>query len=92
MVFLVAQIGTAVERRSLREIESLLFKLKRQYRTLHKRYSHLQVRVVCAPNCNACFDATTKRPMNENSHADNGAVLLMRSPPRQNWLLPTPIA
>jgi hypothetical protein len=38
---LVAQIGTAVEGRSLRELQSLLFKLKRQYRTLHKRYSQI---------------------------------------------------
>jgi hypothetical protein len=38
---LVAKIGTAVERRSLREVQSLLFKLKRQYRTLHKRYSQI---------------------------------------------------
>jgi hypothetical protein len=38
---LVAKIGTAVERRSLRELQSLLFKLKRQYRTLHKRYSKI---------------------------------------------------
>ena len=38
---LVAQIGTAVERRSIRELQSLLFKLQRQYRTLHKRYSQI---------------------------------------------------
>jgi hypothetical protein len=38
---LVARIGTAVERRSLRELQSLLFKVKRQYRTLHKRYSQI---------------------------------------------------
>ena len=38
---IVAKIGTAVERRSLRELQSLLFKLKRQYRTLHKRYSQI---------------------------------------------------
>jgi hypothetical protein len=38
---LVAKIGTTVERRSLREVQSLLFKLKRQYRTLHKRYSQI---------------------------------------------------
>jgi hypothetical protein len=38
---LVAKIGTAVERRSLRELQSLLFNLKRQYRTLHKRYSQI---------------------------------------------------
>jgi hypothetical protein len=36
---LVARIATAVERRSLRQVQSLLFKLKCQYRTLHKRYS-----------------------------------------------------
>jgi hypothetical protein len=38
---LVAKIGKAVERRSLRELQSLLFKLKRQYRTLHKCYSQI---------------------------------------------------
>ncbi len=38
---LVAKIGTSVEGRSLRELQSLLFKLKRQYRTLHKRYSQI---------------------------------------------------
>ena len=38
---LVSKIGTAVDRRSLRELQSLLFKLKRQYRTLHKRYSQI---------------------------------------------------
>jgi hypothetical protein len=38
---LVAKIGTAVERRSIRELQTLLFKLKRQYRTLRKRYSQI---------------------------------------------------
>ena len=38
---LVVKIGTPVERRSLREVQSLLFKLKRQYRTLHKHYSQI---------------------------------------------------
>jgi hypothetical protein len=38
---LLSKIGTTVERRSLRELQSLLFKLKRQYRTLHKRYSQI---------------------------------------------------
>ena len=38
---LFSRIGTAVESRSLRELQSLLFKLKRQYRTLHKRYSQI---------------------------------------------------
>jgi hypothetical protein len=37
----VSKIGTTVERRSLRELQSLLFKLKREYRTLHKRYSQI---------------------------------------------------
>ena len=36
---LLAKLGTTVERRSVRELQSLLFKLKRQYRTLHKNYS-----------------------------------------------------
>ena len=40
-VQLVAKIGTIVERRSIRGLQSLLFKLKRQYRTLHKRYSQI---------------------------------------------------
>ena len=38
---LVAQLGTAVERRSIRELQSLLFKVQRQYRALHKRYSQI---------------------------------------------------
>ena len=38
---LVAKIGTAVERRSARELQCLLFKVKRQYRMLHKRYSQI---------------------------------------------------
>ena len=38
---LLAKIGTTVERRSVRELQSLLFKLKRQYRTLHKHYSKI---------------------------------------------------
>jgi hypothetical protein len=38
---LVAKIGTTIERRSIRELQSLLFKLKRQYRTLHKHYSQI---------------------------------------------------
>ena len=38
---LVSKISTAVDRRSLRELQTLLFKLKRQYRTLHKRYSQI---------------------------------------------------
>ncbi len=38
---LLAKLGTTVERRSVRELQSLLFKLKRQYRTLHKRYSQI---------------------------------------------------
>ncbi len=38
---LAVKIATAVESRSLRELQSLLFKLKRQYRTLHKRYSQI---------------------------------------------------
>jgi hypothetical protein len=38
---LVTRTGTAIERRSIRELQSLLFKLKRQYRTLHKRYSQI---------------------------------------------------
>ena len=38
---LAVKIATAVESRSLRELQSLLFRLKRQYRTLHKRYSQI---------------------------------------------------
>ena len=37
----VSKATAAVERRSLRELQSLLFKLKREYRTLHKRYSQI---------------------------------------------------
>jgi hypothetical protein len=38
---LVAKIAAPVERRSLRELQCLLFQLKRQYRALHKRYSQM---------------------------------------------------
>ncbi len=38
---LVAKLGTTVERRSVRELQSLLFKLKSQCRTLHKNYSKI---------------------------------------------------
>jgi hypothetical protein len=38
---LAVKIATAVESRSLRELQSLLFRLTRQYRTLHKRYSQI---------------------------------------------------
>jgi hypothetical protein len=37
----VSKISTGAERRSLRELQSLLFKLKRQYRTLHRSYSQI---------------------------------------------------
>jgi len=35
----VERLAAAVDRRSLREMQNLLFKLKRGYRTAHKRYS-----------------------------------------------------
>ena len=38
---LLAKLGTTVERRSVRELQSLLFKLKSQCRTLHKNYSKI---------------------------------------------------
>ena len=38
---LVSKIATVVERRSIRQLQARLFQLKRQYRNLHKRYSHL---------------------------------------------------
>ena len=38
---LVSKIATGADRRSIRELQSLLFKLKRQYRVLHKRYSQI---------------------------------------------------
>jgi hypothetical protein len=38
---LAAKIGTTLELRSVRELQCLLFKVNRQYRTLHKRYSQI---------------------------------------------------
>nr|HRJ73537.1 hypothetical protein [Terrimicrobiaceae bacterium] len=35
----VEKLATAVDRRSLREMQNLLFKIKRDYRAAHKRYS-----------------------------------------------------
>jgi hypothetical protein len=35
----VEKLATAVDRRSLREMQNLLFKIKREYRAAHKRYS-----------------------------------------------------
>ena len=36
-----SKIATSADRRTCRQLQSLLFKLKRQYRTLHKRYSQI---------------------------------------------------
>ena len=36
---IVEKLAAAVERRSLREMQNLLFKIKRDYRAAHKRYS-----------------------------------------------------
>jgi hypothetical protein len=58
---LVAQIGTAVERRSLRELQSLLFKLKRQYRTLHKRYSQIYGFSSYAHRNGMCYQAAVRQ-------------------------------
>jgi hypothetical protein len=38
---LASKIATSADRRTCRQLQSLLFKLKRQYRTLHKRYSQI---------------------------------------------------
>jgi hypothetical protein len=35
----VEKLAVVVDRRSLREMQSLLFKIKRDYRAAHKRYS-----------------------------------------------------
>jgi hypothetical protein len=37
----VEKLASAVERRSLREMQNLLFKIKRDYRAAHKRYSQI---------------------------------------------------
>lgn len=39
LVRTVEKLSTTVERRSLREMQNLLFKIKRDYRAAHKRYS-----------------------------------------------------
>jgi hypothetical protein len=41
VVRLVSKVASLVERRSIREQQHILFKLKRRYRSLHRRYSHL---------------------------------------------------
>ena len=38
---LASKITTGADRRTCRELQSLLFKVKRQYRTFHKRYSQI---------------------------------------------------
>jgi hypothetical protein len=38
---IVEKFAAAVDRRSLREMQSLLFRVKRQYRAMHKRYSQI---------------------------------------------------
>jgi hypothetical protein len=58
---LVAQIGTAVERRSLRELQSLLFKLKCQYRPLHKRYSQIYGFSSYAHRNGMCYQAAVRQ-------------------------------
>ena len=58
---LVGQIGTAVERRSLREVRSLLFTLKRQYRTLHKRYSQIYGFSSYAHRNGMCYQAAMRQ-------------------------------
>jgi hypothetical protein len=58
---LVAKIGTTVERRSLRELQSLLFKLKRQYRALHKRYSQVYGFSSYAHRNGMCYQAAVRQ-------------------------------
>jgi hypothetical protein len=41
IIQLASKIATGADRRTCRQLQSLLFKLKRQYRTLHKRYSKI---------------------------------------------------
>jgi len=38
---LISKIVTVVERRSIRQLQTRVFQLKRKYRALHRRYSHL---------------------------------------------------
>jgi hypothetical protein len=39
---IVEKLAGAVDRRSLREMQSLLFRVRRQYRAMHKRYAQIQ--------------------------------------------------
>jgi len=57
----VAKIDTAVERRSVREVQSLLFKLKRQYRTVHKRYSQIYGFSSYAHRNGMCYQAAVRQ-------------------------------
>ena len=69
---LASKIITGAERRSLRELQSLLFKLKRQYRTLHKNYSKIHGFAAYAHR-NGMYlprvDATAERAMNLHSES-----------------------
>ena len=38
---IVEKLAAAVDHRSLREMQNLLFKIKRQYRAAHKRYAQI---------------------------------------------------
>ena len=58
---LASKVTATVERRSLRELQSLLFKLKRQYRTLHRRYSQIHGFVSYAHRNSICYQASTRQ-------------------------------
>ena len=60
----VENLAAAVDRRSLREMQNLLFKIKRDYRAAHKRYSQTHG-----------FNAYANRSTHTHSHRQPGHQL-----------------
>jgi hypothetical protein len=60
----VEKLATAVDRRSLREMQNLLFKIKREYRSAHKRYSQTHG-----------FTSYANRSTQSHAHRDQGHKL-----------------
>ena len=60
----VEKLAAAVDRRSLREMQNLLFKIKREYRSAHKRYSQTHG-----------FTSYANRSTQSHAHRDQGHKL-----------------
>jgi hypothetical protein len=59
----VEKLAAAVDRRSLQEMQSLLFKIRREYRAAHKRYAQIQG-----------FNSYANRVSIENAHRQQNAL------------------